>query len=196
VFVKVEREPYAYLLGLFLGDGCLTASRGSTQLLLTLDERYPALLDEAQAAVAHVVPHGRVTRYRREGCVVLRAGWKDWPTVLPQHGPGRKHTRPIVLEPWQRSITHEHAGAFVRGLFHSDGCRSINTVRATLPSGRAAVYEYARYFFTNRSEDILGLWAEHCAVLGVRTTRSSAKNMSVSHRASVAILERVCGPKR
>ena len=28
--------------------------------------------------------------------------WKHWPCLFPQHGPGRKHERPIVLEDWQR----------------------------------------------------------------------------------------------
>src|SRR3546814_15577428 len=38
---------------------------------------------------------------------------------FPQHGPGRKHERPIVLEPWQVGIVEAHPAAFLRGLFHS-----------------------------------------------------------------------------
>jgi hypothetical protein len=36
--------------------------------------------------------------------------------VFPQHGPGRKHERPIRLEPWQELIVAAHPKAMVRGL--------------------------------------------------------------------------------
>ena len=61
--------------------------------------------------------------------VVQRSRWKHWPCLFPQHGPGRKHERPIVLEDWQRTIVEAHPGPFLRGLFHSDGCRAKNWTR-------------------------------------------------------------------
>ena len=36
--------------------------------------------------------------------VVSTVAWQHWPCLFPQHGPGRKHERPIVLEHWQRVI--------------------------------------------------------------------------------------------
>ena len=38
------------------------------------------------------------------GCVNVQSNWQHWPCLIPQHGPGRKHERPIVLEDWQRQI--------------------------------------------------------------------------------------------
>ncbi|MDQ6822293.1 MAG: hypothetical protein M3076_18465 [Actinomycetota bacterium] len=64
-----------------------------------------------------------------------------------------------------------------------------------LPSGRTAEYHYVRYFFSNHSDDIRHIFAEHCAFLGIRVTQSSHRNLSISHRHSVAILERIVGPK-
>ena len=116
--------------------------------------------------------------------------------AFPQHGPGRKHERKIELEAWQREITHAHPGAFVRGMIHSDGCRTVNRFKTKLPSGRVKEYAYPRYFFTNVSADIRALFIEHCELLGVRCTLSNPRNVSVSHRKSVAILEEVVGPKR
>ena len=84
---------------------------------------------------------------------------------------------------------------FVRGLIHSDGCRTVNRFRTRLPSGRVAEYAYPRYFFSNLSPDIRRLFCEACEALGVRWTLSNPRNVSVSHRASVAILEEVVGPK-
>lgn len=64
-----------------------------------------------------------------------------------------------------------------------------------MPSGRVAEYEYVRYFFSNMSDDIRQLFRKVCGELGVRTTLSNHRNVSVSHRDSIAILERIAGPK-
>lgn len=77
-----------------------------------------------------------------------------------------------------------------------DGSRCINRFRTKLPSGRVAQYEYVRYFFTNYSADIRGIFCEHCELLGIDWTQSSFKNISVAHRDSVAILDSFVGPKR
>lgn len=77
--------------------------------------------------------------------------------------------------------------------FHAD---CLNRFRTKLPSGRVAEYAYPRYFFSNLSADIRGLFCEACDALGVRWTLSNPRNVSVSHRDSVAILEEVVGPKR
>ncbi len=126
---------------------------------------------------------------------IVQCGWKRWPEALPQHGAGRKHTRPIELEPWQRDIVDAHPDWLVRGLIHSDGCRTVNRFTTTLPSGRVAEYAYPRYFFTNLSADIRRLFCDACERLGVHWTQSSFRNISVADRRSVAILERVVGPK-
>ena len=121
-----------------------------------------------------------------------------WPCLFPQHGPGRKHNRRIVLEPWQRRIVDTHPWEFIRGLFHSDGCRIANwTTR--LVGGERKRYEYPRYFFTNRSTDILRLCCETLKNLGAewKVTRSGAHafNISVARRASVALMDAHVGPK-
>jgi hypothetical protein len=53
-----------------------------------------------------------------------------------------------------------------------------------------------RYFFTNQSSDIRAIFAEHCALLDVRVTRPSERNLAISHRTSVAILEELVGAKQ
>jgi hypothetical protein len=65
-----------------------------------------------------------------------------------------------------------------------------------LPSGRRAEYAYPRYFFSNLSADIRALFCEYCDRLGIRWTQSSRRNISVSHRESVALLDAFVGPKR
>jgi hypothetical protein len=68
---------------------------------------------------------------RRSRCVDVSCYSQLWSDVLPQHGPGRKHERPIELEPWQRAVVEVEPEAFIRGLFHSDGSYFQNPVRST-----------------------------------------------------------------
>jgi hypothetical protein len=186
---------YVYLLGLYLGDGNLTFNGRSYQLRLTLDASYPGIVDAGASAVRNLVPHGRVHTRSRSGAVIVEAGWKCRPELLPQHGPGPKHTRAIVLAAWQGALVDAYPADFLRGLIHSDGCRVVNRFAVDLPSGRRE-YAHTRYFFTNRSSDIRRLFGEQCERLGVRWTRSNYKTISVSTRRSVALLDGFIGPKR
>jgi hypothetical protein len=101
-----------------------------------------------------------------------------------------------MLLDWQRHITRIQPEGLLRGLIHSDGCRTVNRFQTKLPSGHIATYGYPRYFFSNLSADIRGIFCEHCELLGIRWTQSNARNISVSDRRSVALLDDFVGPKR
>jgi hypothetical protein len=189
---------YCYLLGCYLGDGHLTSrSPNGWGLHVACDQRYGAIIEEILCAMAVTFPGGRPTRRASSSGAsdVLSLSHPAIGRAFPQHGPGRKHLRPIVLIDWQLELTHAHPGALIRGLIHSDGCRVENRFRTKLPSGRVAEYNYSRYFFSNLSAEIRGIFVEHCRLLGVRVTQSNHRNLSVAHRDSVAILEAVVGPK-
>jgi hypothetical protein len=188
---------YAYLFGLYLGDGHLQDTGWTWQLRISLDARYPAIVEECTTAMLCTLPEVRPGAYGDRDDRVLRvsAGSKDWPPLFPQAGPGRKHERPIVLEAWQRQIVWARPEAFTRGLLHSDGCRTVNRFGVQRPAGGVTRYAYPRWFFTNHSADIRALFCAACDRLGVRWTQSSRWNISVSQRASVALLDRVAGPK-
>jgi uncharacterized membrane protein YphA (DoxX/SURF4 family) len=83
---------------------------------------------------------------------------------------------------------------FVRGLFHSDGCRITNRVRRTV-AGRERCYEYPRYFFSNASQDILQLLGCYLDALGIEWRMANDRNLSVAKRDSVALLDSFVGPK-
>ena len=42
-----DASSYAYLLGLYLGDGCLGVQGSGAQLVINLDQRYPTIIAEA-----------------------------------------------------------------------------------------------------------------------------------------------------
>jgi hypothetical protein len=157
--VELDEEAHAYVFGLYLGDGCVTPYRRRVDLLrITCSNAYPSLLDECELAIGRVMPTRRVRRAPKQGCVDVGSYSTHWRCLLPQAGPGPKHRRPIRLEPWQRELVlNRHPGLFVRGLIHSDGCRSENRVTRPVADG-TRTYTYTRYFFSNESADIRALF--------------------------------------
>jgi hypothetical protein len=189
---------YAYLLGLYLGDGCISPAgdprKGVWALRIICADAWPGLLEECKSALTALRPGKKVSTLHWQGCTEVLAWWKHWPCLLPQHGPGKKHERKIELAPWQSEITDVHPAAFARGLFHSDGSRFLNRVRRPLADGDHW-YEYPRYMFTNESADILELCGEALDLLGVAWRYSRRNTISVARRDAVARLDQFVGPK-
>jgi hypothetical protein len=193
-FYALDGHAYAYLLGMYLGDGCISRhARGVWKLRVTLDAAYPGIAEECAHAMRGVTPRGRAHVLGRHGerCVEVYSYWKHWPCYLPQHGDGPKHARPIALTEWQNEIVTADVERFLRGLIHSDGTRIIATER----KGRY-VRRAPRYAFSNRSEDILGLFRDACELAGVHCTRASRKQIAIYSKASVSRLDEFIGPKR
>jgi hypothetical protein len=180
---------YTYLLGLYLGDGCLTACpRAVFKLRIACAERYPELIRYCELAISEVLPNkvGR-TRKTNERCWEIYSHSKHWPCLFPQHGPGRKHERKIELAPWQQELVDRDPRPLVRGLLHSDGCRVLNWVNGT---------PYPRYHFSNVSADIRGIFGRACDQLGIEWRPNNPFSLSVARRGSVALLDEFVGPKR
>jgi hypothetical protein len=183
---------YPYLLGLYLGDGCLTqCPRDVFKLRIACAERYPGLIRECELAMAEVLPNksNRVSRTRKtnERCWDVYSFSKHWPCLFPQHGPGRKHERRIELTVWQQDLVDLDPRPLVRGLLHSDGCRVLNWVNGTA---------YPRYHFSNVSADIRGIFGRACDQLGIEWRPNNPVSLSVARRGSVALLDDFVGPKQ
>lgn len=186
---------YAYLLGLYLGDGCISSyRRGVHGLRIACGNTWPGLMDECEAAMHAVRPEGRVFRVPQQGCHSVTSLWKHWPCLFPQHGPGPKHHRKIELADWQHEILNDHRWSLVRGLIHSDGSRFTNWTTRTV-SGQTKRYEYPRYMFTNASTDIMGIMTTTLDSLGVQWRHTDQRNISIARRDSVALMDRHVGPK-
>lgn len=185
---------YAYLLGLYLGDGTLSSHpRGVYRLRIFLDRAHPRIIGEGEAAMSIVLPASKVgvIRRRDESMNEVSAYSTHWPHLFPQHGPGPKHKRKIALEPWQKRVVAQHPGRLLRGLIHSDGCRVVNRIRHP-----KRTYEYPRYFFSNRSLDIQRIFCDACDRLDVAWRQDGPWNVSVARREAVTIMDRHVGPKR
>jgi hypothetical protein len=186
---------YVYLLGLYLGDGCISAHRRAVyKLRIVLDVAYPGIVRSCESAIREVNPGRRVQRVGRRSGYVERPDVssvevysysKAWLCLFPQHGPGRKHQRTIELGDWQRELLGRHTREMLRGLIHSDGCRFINTGRK---------WRHPRYSFSNLSSDIRNIFCDACRLLDVHYTLAG-HTIYVSRKADVATLDRFIGPK-
>ncbi|WP_212993096.1 transcriptional regulator [Actinoplanes auranticolor] len=184
-----DQKSYSYLLGLYLGDGHLVTSAKVPVLRVSCTATWPGLIDECETAMLAVLARN-VQRVRQTGCINVQSYASHWPCLLPQHGPGRKHERSIRLTDWQQPVIDGNPGSFLRGLFHSDGCRVTNKV---VRSGRT--YLYPRYMFSNESTDIMALCQESLDQLGLRWRMCRRNLLSVARRDDVRELDQYVGPK-
>ena len=184
---------YAELLGIYLGDGCISDLRRTQRLRIALDAKYPEIIRSTEALVTRCFSSNRVD--------VITLGSGTWVNVsvysshlgcvIPQHGPGKKHERAIVLEPWQEELVRASPWNLLRGLVVTDGCCFIN---------RTGPYEYLSYQFGNYSEDIARLFAAACDQVGVEYRLTNQRggrlwDIRINRRASVELMERNVGLK-
>ncbi|MUM16268.1 hypothetical protein BI330_07815 [Mycobacterium sp. CBMA 623] len=187
-FTNLPTGPYAYLLGMYLGDGYVSRSPRTWRLRVTCDTRYPEIVSECRRAIDELTPGQHASIVDRKGnCVDVSSYSKHWPCLFPQHGPGRKHSRTIALEPWQQGLVDQATEEFLRGLIHSDGCRVVANDRGVTS---------IRYHFTNRSEDILSLFTAALDTLEIPWTRSTKYVVSIYRKVATARLDEFIGPKR
>ena len=189
---------YVYLLGLYLGDGCISEHRRNVfRMRVFLDLRYPLIIDDCEAAIRALAPANKVHRLLRTRNFIERpepsnvevsAFSKSWPCLFPQHGPGKKHKRRIALTDWQLQLVDQWPDQLLRGLIHSDGCRFLNTGR-----GKRC---WPRYAFSNHSADIQGIFCNACDQMGLHWTKAGKYKIYVSRKADVATLDTFIGPKR
>lgn len=152
-----------------------------------LDNKYPGIVASCRTAIDTLMPGQNASvEQQPTACVAVSLYSKHWPCLFPQHGPGKKHTRPIRLEPWQEALVRKAPEDFVRGLIHSDGCRVVADDRGV---------KSIRYHFSNRSDDIRDLYCAALDQLGIPWTRPSRYDVAVYRKAATARLDEFIGPK-
>jgi hypothetical protein len=186
---------YAALLGFYLGDGCISWHPRTYCLRIACDEMLPAIVQDVLCCVRAVHPERRTYRVKGPGVIVVQSYWKHWPCLFPQHGPGRKHQRTLEMAGWQREIVERYPADFLRGLFHSDGCR-VNNWATRIVDGQKKRYEYPRWQFVNESADIMRWCGETLDLVEIPWRQTNRRTLSVSRREAVAELDALIGLKR
>jgi hypothetical protein len=180
-------DDYAELLGLYLGDGHIARLPRTQRLRICLDSRHRTVVREVDELLRRCFPSNAVGRVLlHDGAeVVLHVYSSHLTCLFPQAGPGKKHQRPIRLEPWQADLVARAPWAFLRGCIRSDGCSFVN---------RTGRYEYLSYDFANWSTDILDLFEGTCRELGL-SPRRYARSIRLYRRGDVARLVEHVGIK-
>ena len=172
---------------MYLGDGCVSRCRRVWRLRIILDNKYPGIIERCREAIDVLMQGQHAATLRLpKNCTEVSLYSKHWPCLFPQHGPGKKHLRPIRLEPWQEVLVKEATEEFVRGLIDSDGCRVVANDRGV---------KSVRYHFSNRSDDIRALFCAALDHLGIPWTCPSRYQVAVYRKAAVARLDEFVGPK-
>jgi hypothetical protein len=187
------RQSYVYLLGQYLGDGSIQRAGRSFVLRIFCCDSYPRIMDEVESAMRAITGRS-VFRVHAVGCTVVQSNTKRWLHLFPQHGPGMKHTRPIVLERWQLEMVRADPRPLIRGLIQSDGCRVTNWTERRV-GGTTKRYTYPRYFFSNASDDIRRIFTDALDLLGIAWRQNNPRNISIARREAVAALDEFVGPK-
>lgn len=161
---------------------------------ITLDVRYPGIVEECERSMRRVVPRNRVGRQlRRCNCYEVHAYSKGWPCLF--HNTDPEKAQPLdLLGRLATKARRTVAEAVAQGLIQSDGCRSYSTGKGD--------WTQPRYAFSNVSTDITSIFCSACDCLGLHwtasfpTNESAAVSIYVSGKADVARLDEFVGPKR
>jgi hypothetical protein len=181
-------EEYAYLLGLYLGDGYISQAPRTYRIRFFLDAVYKGIVQRCARSLEAICP-GKSAWIGQHGpgCSEVSMYWNHWPCLFPQHGPGKKHLRPIVLTQWQQPIVDRNRRELIQGLIHSDGCRIVADDRGV---------KSVRYHFSNLSEDVKRIYCDSLDALGIPWTRPCGKQIAVYRKSATAFLDEFVGPKR
>jgi hypothetical protein len=193
--IRFTPEDYAELLAIYLGDGSISTYPRTQRLRVVLDRKYPGIISDVEGLLGRCFPENEVDRVPAIGCFHVSVYSSHLVCLFPQHGPGPKHERPIVLEPWQRKLVDQAPWPFIRGCIRTDGCAFINRTDVH----RDVPYEYLSYGFSNKSKDIVDLLVQSCDQVGVFTrVNCSAKgqwDVRINRRSSVALMLEHVGRK-
>ena len=114
-------------------------------------------------------------------------GLRHYASAPVRKPPQRPVIRPRRAIPEQRELVARERHALIRGLIHSDGCRTVANDRGV---------RSVRYHFSNKSEDIKDIYCESLDALGIQWTKPSQREVAVYRKASTALLDEFVGPKR
>lgn len=150
-YSDIEKLSYAYILGMYFGDGVISKLARTYKIRIYLNSLTD--IKEQQRTLTTLnrvlLNRNKIGIYKQKfaNCVEIIASSTQLPHLFPQHGAGKKYNRPIELVEWQENILENYSEYFLAGLFDSDGCAYIQT-------GTNLTY----YQFTNKSKDILNLF--------------------------------------
>ena len=170
-------DAYIYLLGSYLGDGCIThpQSMRSPKIRIACDNKQPFIIETNINALNTVFEAQKVSiqQHGNGNCSYVglysTALYDLFPQAIKNSGP--KNLRTIELEIWQQELLVSKEHLLLKGLFHSDG-----SFFKISQHGR----HYFGYQFTNTSKDIIQLIENLLTKLSISFTKRERKPVEQS----------------
>ncbi len=187
-----SRYAYSYLLGMYLGDGCLTRNGRSWMLRVTLDIGYPGIIHECCDAIEEIRGEKRpLPRRRSDGtqCVVVSWTWHRWrcysrSTVPAASIGGEFYWRPGSGRSSMRHLDRSYEVSFTQTAGAvSTACTS--TGRTTHTPGTSS----------RTGPTTSATFTDTCEQLGIEWRQWTRYHVSVARQGSVALLDTFVGPK-
>jgi len=190
--IKQNKHHYAYILGAYLGDGCISTHPRSYALRIFTDNDYPEIIQREIDSLQKIFPNNKVNSWKQKyaDCTEIKVYNKHHPILFAQHGEANKHTRDVSLHDWQWDIVKEEPECFLIGLIDSDGCEYYHT---QVVGGKERSYKM--FMFTNMSPDIVNMYSETLKLLNIEHTfvryKTGKVNVYVRKRSDVTKLEEI-----
>lgn len=163
---KKFREYYYYILGLYLGDGCINAVSRTYALKICCSRTQDKVMNDCINAMKYILPNKISIVYTKAEMNIIQIHSKLIPYIFPQIGPGKKYSRDVSLCDWQlKYIVWE---SVLIGLFHSDG--------SIYKDGK-----YVRFTFVNVSIDICEIMKRCLEHVNIHYTTYISKSRGYGH---------------
>lgn len=163
---EARNSYYSFILGLYLGDGCISQN----VLNIYLDKKYDKMNKYVMFCYGKLF--GRDPNILDRSCdnikyksnsIVVRYSNPYIGKIFPHCGVGMKYLRKIELQSWQKQIINPIE--LVKGLIFSDGCFYFNKVT-----------KQYYYNFTNCSMDIIQILINALNELDIKNTLNIRTN--------------------
>jgi len=112
----------AYVVGLALGDGNLSANGRATRLRVTCDAKYPELAARIHRALVELFPFNKVSIIpKTDRCFDISCHSQHWESLVGWRvGKGSKIDQQVSVPDWVKSKP-EYVIACLKGLLETDG---------------------------------------------------------------------------
>jgi len=164
---------YSFILGLYLGDGCISKLPRTKKLSIYLDLKYEKLnkyiefvMKELFNKQPYIIDYSKIKNDKnRFNMIEIIYHNCNLGILFPHEGVGNKHLRKIELSDWQKEILVPEE--FIKGLMFSDGCFYYDKFNK-------------KYFynFSNCSTDIANLCVEYLNKIEIINNMHTKKTLS------------------
>ncbi|TXG77042.1 hypothetical protein E6Q11_03455 [Candidatus Dojkabacteria bacterium] len=170
---------YVYILGCYLGDGCISQFPRTKKLEIFSGSAHPSIIDDQIRSLNILFNQNKVNSIKHPSynMYTITVYNKSLDQYFPQHGQGKKHDRNILLTDWQTELVEEHTDCFIKGLIATDGCLFNASNRIKKDGSKT---DLPSYQFTNKSMDIINLYTSSLDRLGIHYTKVHKKSGAVN----------------